>query len=141
MNTVTTKFQVTAAAAAVAACAAFAPVAAHAAPALSLPAAPVNQIVNDFKAEPGIFYYGTVVSLQVVGSAIKLQSAAYDRQTSRLSAYAAANPGTFFGNLAAGAVQRKLARQARLNGIAVDYCINGGSVALGPYGAVTTGTC
>lgn len=142
MTTVAKRFQVTAAAAAVAAGAAFAPVAANAAPAVQFSAAPVHQLVGDLREAPGDFAYFTqAASIQVIGFQFRLRSASLNRQITRLDAYAAANPGTFFGNLAAQASARKSSRLASIGQITLSACNGGTGIAMGPYGTVTSGPC
>jgi len=140
MTTVATKFQVTVAAAAVAGAAAFAPVAANAAPAIQLPAAPVH--FADVPLGPkGPVYIITATSIQVLSVFLKQSAASQDRRADRLEAYAAAHPDTVFGNLAAARAAQLRKNQAVTNGIKFDVCLNGNSVGIGPYGSVTTGTC
>lgn len=75
MNAIAAKCQVTVAALAVGAAAAFAPVAANAAPAVQLPAAPVQQVVGDLAEAPGDFlFFSQVVSLQVAAASIRFRS-------------------------------------------------------------------
>ncbi len=142
MNTVATRFQVTAAAAAVAAAAALAPIAANAAPAVQLPTAPVHQLVGDLAQSPAdIIYFGHVVSFQVIGASIRFRSATLDRRATRLEEYAAAHPGTFFGNSAALRAARLQSRLAEYGTISFSACNDGTGISLGPYGTVTSGPC
>ncbi|TRW80458.1 hypothetical protein FK535_19110 [Mycolicibacterium sp. 018/SC-01/001] len=139
MTTIATKFQVTAAAAAVAAGAAFAPVAANAAPAISIPAAPS---FADLPLQPkGPVYIVTATSIQLISVFLKQSAASQDRRADRLEAYAAAHPDTFFGNLAAARAAQLRENQAVTNGIQFSVCLNGNSVGIGPYGTYTTGSC
>lgn len=142
MSTVAKRFQVTAAAAAVAAGAAFAPVAANAAPAVQFSAAPVHQLVGDLREGPGDFAYFTqAVSIQVIGVSFRLRSATLSKQITRLEAYAAAHPGTFFGNMAAQAAARKQNRLNSIGEITLSACNGGTGISMAPYGHVTSGPC
>lgn len=139
MTTVATKFQVTVAAAAVAAGAAFVPVAANAAPQIQLPAAPS---FADLPLQPkGPVYVVTAASLQLYSVFVKQSAASQERRSSRLEAYAAAHPDTFFGQLAATRAAQIRSAQAITNNISFDVCLGGNSVGIGPYGTVTSGSC
>ncbi|WP_131721983.1 hypothetical protein [Mycolicibacterium obuense] len=139
MTTIATKFQVTVAAAAVAAGAAFVPVAANAAPQIQLPAAPS---FADLPLQPkGPVYIITATSVQLVSVFLKQSAASQERRSSRLEAYAAAHPDTFFGQLAATRAAQIRSAQAITNNVTFDFCIGGNSVGIGPYGTVTGGSC
>ncbi|AFM16097.1 hypothetical protein Mycch_1290 [Mycolicibacterium chubuense NBB4] len=140
MTTVATKFQVTAAAAAVAAAAAFVPVAAQAAPSFQLPAAPVS--FADLPLQPkGPVYIVTATSLQLVSIWLDQSAKSQDRRATRLETYAAAHPDTFFGQLAANRADQLRQAEAVSRGVKFDVCLNGNSVGIGPYGTVSTGSC
>ncbi len=143
MNAIATKCQVTVAALAVGgAAAAFAPVAANAAPAVQVPAAPVQQVAGDFAEAPGDFlFFSKVVSLQLIASNIRFRSGVLERKTTRLEAYAAANPGTFFGQLAAARAARLDARRTALGALTFSACKDGVGIIVGPYGTVSQGAC
>lgn len=142
MNAISSKINVTAAAVVVGAAAALAPVAANAAPAVTLPAAPVNQVVGGLAEAPGDFIYASqVISLQILASNIRLRSASLDRRASRLEAYAAAHPDTFFGQRAAATALRLRDRRAGFGDISFAACRGGTGIAVGPYGTVTEGPC
>lgn len=142
MNAVVTKLNVTAAAIAVGAAAVFAPIAANAAPAVSLPTAPVNQVVGDLAQTPGdLLYAGQVLSLQILARNIQTRSASLDRRATRLEAYAAAHPDTYFGQRAAATAERLRDRRADYGDISFTACRGGSGVAVGPYGTFTTGPC
>lgn len=142
MNIITTKLNVTAAALAVGATAALAPIAANAAPAVSIPTAPVHQVVGDLAQAPGDFFYATqVISLQVLASNIRFRSASLDRRATRLEAYAAAHPDSFFGQQAAATAARLRDRRADYGDISFTACRGGSGIAVGPYGTVTSGPC
>ncbi|KMO84427.1 hypothetical protein BST22_22225 [Mycolicibacterium chubuense] len=139
MTTVATKFQVTAAAAAVAVGAAFAPVAANAAPAVQLPAAPT---FADLPLQPkGPVYIVTAASLQLVSVFLDQSAKSQDRRATRLEAYAAAHPNTFFGQLAATRAAQLRENEAISRGVKFNVCLNGNSVGIGPYGTITQGSC
>ncbi|HEY9264249.1 MAG TPA: hypothetical protein VIQ11_06575 [Mycobacterium sp.] len=127
----------TIAAAAVATAAAIAPVAANAAPQIHIPAAPVT--VSDLSQGP--VYTLTAVSLQLYSGFLKASAASQDRRATRLETFAANNPGTFFGQLAAARAAQLRENEAVTNGITFDICLNGQSAAVGPYGTFTKGTC
>lgn len=137
MTTIATKFQVTAAAAAMAAGAAFAPVAAQAAPQIQFPTAPFT--VQNISEGP--VYVVAATSLQLYSVFLKQSAASQDRRADRLEAYAAAHPTTFFGQLAAARAAQLRENQAVTNGISFDICLNGQSAAVGPYGTFTKGAC
>ncbi|KRE33806.1 hypothetical protein ASG82_22375 [Mycobacterium sp. Soil538] len=142
MNAISTKLNVTAAALAVAATGALAPIAANAAPAVSLPTAPVHQMVGDLAQSPGdLLYAGQVLSLQVLASNIRFRSTSLDRRATRLEAYAAAHPDSFFGQQAAATAARLRDRRADYGDISFTACRNGSGVAVGPYGTFTSGPC
>lgn len=142
MNAVSTKFNVTAAALAVGAAAALMPVAANAAPAAPLPAVPVNQLVGDLAQTPGdLLYAGQVLSLQLYAKTVSSRSASLDRRATRLEAYAAANPDSYFGQRAAATAQRLRTQRADYGDISFTACRGGSGVAVGPYGTFTTGSC
>ncbi|WP_140690667.1 hypothetical protein [Mycolicibacterium hodleri] len=142
MNSVATKFQVTAAAAALAATAVISPIAANAAPAVQFSTAPVSHLVGDFREGPAeLIYFGQVTSIQLAGLTIRRRSAALNRSVNRLESYAAAHPGTFFGNSAAQAAARKRARLAEYGKLSFSACNGGTGISLGPYGTVTSGPC
>lgn len=139
MTTVATKFQVTAAAAALAVGAAFAPVAANAAPAIQLPAAPS---FADLPAQPkGPVYIVTATSLQLISVWLDQSAKSQDRRATRLEAFAAANPDSFFGQLAAARAAKLRENEAISRGVKFDVCLGGNSVGIGPYGTVSTGSC
>jgi hypothetical protein len=139
MTTVATKFQVTAAAAAVAVGAAFAPVAANAAPAIQLPAAPS---FADLPAQPkGPVYIVTATSLQLISVFLDQSAKSQDRRATRLEAFAAANPDSFFGKLAATRAAQLRKNEAISRGFKFDVCLGGNSVGIGPYGTISQGSC
>jgi len=142
MNTVATRFQVTAAAAVVAAAAALAPIVAHAAPAVQLPTAPVHQLVGDFAQGPADRIFARQVrSIQFIGATIRIRTDGLERRATRLEEYAAANPDSFFGQQAAERAARLQDRRAEYGTLAFSICNGGTGVALGPYGSVTEGPC
>lgn len=142
MASVATKLQVAAAAAAVSVSAVFATGAANAAPQLELPTAPVSQVVGDFAQAPGdLLYFSQVISIQAAGSSIRFRTGVLERRATRLEAYAARYPDTFFGRAAAQAAERARAERARLGSITLSACRGGEGIAMGPYGTVTRGAC
>ncbi|WP_163719593.1 hypothetical protein [Mycolicibacterium psychrotolerans] len=139
MTTVATKFQVTAAAAALAVGAAFAPVAANAAPAIQLPAAPS---FADLPAQPkGPVYIVTATSLQLISIVLDQSARLQNIRATRLEAYAAAHPDTFFGRIAAARAERLRKMEEISRGFKLDVCLAGNSVGVGPYGTITQGSC
>lgn len=142
MKAITTKIQVSAAAAAIAAGAAFAPAAATAAPAVQVPAAPVQQMVGGVSEAPGdLLYYSQVISLQVVAANIRFRSFVLDSRAQRLAAYAARYPDTAFGRWAAAASERLQQRRAAYGDISFAACRGNSGISVGPYGTITTGPC
>ncbi len=141
MNAIATKFQVTAAALAVGATAAFfAPIAANAAPAVQVPTAPVHQMVGDLAEAPGDFlFYTQVISLQIIASNIRWRSSSLEGRAQSLQVYAANNPGTFFGQLAAARAQTLLERRAALGALTFSACKGDKGIQVGPYGTVDGG--
>ncbi|PRC46016.1 hypothetical protein C6A85_92235 [Mycobacterium sp. ITM-2017-0098] len=120
----------------------FATGAANAAPQVALPAAPVTQITGDFAQAPGdLLYFGQVMSIQMAGSSIRFRSSVLESRATRLEAYAARYPDTFFGRAAAQAAERARAERARLGSITLSACRDGEGIAMGPYGTVTRGAC
>lgn len=142
MNAIATKFKVTAAALALGAGAALTPAVAHSAPAVQVPAAPVQQVVGGVAEAPGDFiYYSRVVSLQVLAANIRFTSAVLESRANRLQAYAAAYPNTLFGQWAAQAAQRTLERRAAYGALTFSACRGDSGIQVGPYGTVTSGPC
>ncbi|TPG34266.1 hypothetical protein [Mycolicibacterium hodleri] len=140
MNTVATRFQVTVAGAAVAAAAVFTPIAANAAPAVQLPAAPVS--VSDLALAPkGPVYIVTATSLQLLSVFLNQSANSQDRRATRLETYAAANPTSVFGQLAAARAAKLRTNEAISRGVTFNVCLAGNSVGVGPYGTITQGSC
>ena len=140
MNAIATKFQVTAAALAVGATAVFAPIAANAAPSIQIPSAPV--VMNNLAQAPGDFgYFLEVASLQAYAKQVAFRSNALDTRATRLEAYAAAHPGTFFGDRAAASAQRLRDRRDSLGDISISVCRGGTGLSVGPYGSLSSGPC
>lgn len=141
MNAIATKFQVAAAAAVVAAGAAFVPVAANAAPAVDIPAAPVSHVIGDLAQQPnGLF---GVFSVQFTG-VVTRTSTYFTRFTilnyqSKLEA----NPDSPFASFYQRRINQLNAQLARYGQVNVSACFGGRSTSIvaGSYGAVTTGTC
>lgn len=141
MNAIATKFQVGAATALVAAGAAFAPVAANAAPAVELPAAPVSHVIGDLAQQPnGLF---GVFSVQFTG-VVTRTSTYWTRFTilnyqSKLEA----NPDSIFASFYQRRIDQLNAQLTRYGQVTATACFNGRSTSIvaGSYGAVTTGAC
>ena len=142
MKNIATKCQVTAAAVGIGAAAVFAPVAANAAPAVQVTTAPVHQLIGDLPLDRADrIFFRQVVSIQLIGASIRRSSERLERKVTRLEAYAAANPGTFFGNAAAQRAARLESRLAGYGSLSLSACNDGVGVQLGPYGTVTEGPC
>lgn len=142
MNAISTKLNVTAAVVAIGTTAALMPIAANAAPAVPLPTVPVNQVVGGIAEAPGdLIYASQVLSLQVLAANIRARSASLDRRATRLEAYAAAHPDTYFGQRAAATAERLRDRRADFGDISFTACRGGTGLAVGPYGTVTEGPC
>jgi hypothetical protein len=126
----------------VAATAVLAPVAAQAAPAVQIPAAPAHQLVGDLAQSPADFLYmAQVASIQAIAAQIRFRSDFLEKRATRLEEYAAAHPGTFFGDRAATSAARQRALRAQYGGLSFSACNGGTGIKLGPYGSVTTGPC
>ncbi|ORB30640.1 hypothetical protein [Mycolicibacterium parafortuitum] len=138
MNAIATKFKVGAAAVAVAATTAVAPVAANAAPAVQLPAAPV---MSDLAQQPqGLF---GVFVVQFTG-AVTRTSTYWTRITiTNYQSLLEANPNSIFAPLWERRVERLNAQLARYGEVEMSACAGGRSYSIvaGAYGGVTQGTC
>lgn len=140
MSAFATKCKVAAAATAVAAGAFIAPVAANAAPVVSVPTSPVNRIVGDFALQP------TVTSPFVVQftGIVTRTSTFWTRFTilnyqSKLEA----NPTSPRAARWQARIDQLNAQLARYGEVEMTSCRNGRSTSIvaGSYGGVTTGTC
>lgn len=141
MNAIATKFKVTAAAAAIGASAVLAPIAANAAPAIQLPAAPVNQLVGDFAQQPsGLF---GVFSVQFTG--IVTRTSTYFTRLTILNYQSKleANPDSPFAAYYQRRINTLNTQLVRYSQVTATACFNGQSTSIvaGSYGGITTGTC
>ncbi|MDG4664225.1 hypothetical protein [Mycobacterium sp. 236(2023)] len=138
MNAIATKVKVSAAAAAMAASAVFVPVAANAAPAIQLPAAPA---ISDLAQQPqGLF---GVFSVQFTG-AVTRTSVYFTRNTIlNYQSLLAANPNSIFASFYQRRLNQLNAQLTRYGQVNVSACFNGRSTSIvaGSYGNVSTGTC
>lgn len=140
MNAIATKLQVTAAAVAIAAGAAFAPVAANAAPAVELPAAPV-QVMGDIAAQPqgllGVFV------VQFTG-AVTRTSTWWTRMTiTNYQSLLEARPDSIFAPFWQSRINRLNQQLASYAAVEMSACAGGTSYSIvaGSYGGVTRGAC
>lgn len=140
MNAITTKLQVTVAAAAIAASTALVPVAANAAPAVELPAAPV-QVMGDIAAQPqgllGVFV------VQFTG-AVTRTSTWWTRITiTNYQGLLEANPSSIFAPFWQSRINRLNQQLARYGEVTASACAGGTSynIVAGSYGGVTRGSC
>lgn len=141
MNAIATKFQVTAAAAAIGAAAVLAPVAANATPAVQFQTAPVNQIVGDLAAQPqGLF---GVFVVQFTG--VVTRTSTYWTRFTILNyqSLLEANPDSIFAPFWEARVETLEARLATYGQVEMSACAGGTSYSIvaGSYGGVTTGAC
>ncbi|WP_349269598.1 hypothetical protein MPNTM1_05508 [Mycolicibacterium parafortuitum] len=138
MNAIATKFKVGAAAVAVAGAATLAPIAANAAPAVQLPAAPV---MSDLAQQPqGLF---GVFVVQFTG-AVTRTSTYWTRLTIlNYNSLLEANPDSVFAPFWEARVERLNQQLARYGEVELSSCFGGRSYSIvaGSYGGVTTGNC
>lgn len=138
MNAIATKFKVTAAAAAIAASAAVVPVAANAAPAVELPAAPaIGQLAEQPAGLFGVFV------VQFTG-AVTRTSTYWTRITiTNYQSLLEANPNSIFAPFYEARIERLNAQLERYSEVSMSSCFAGRSTSIvaGSYGGVTTGTC
>ena len=138
MNAIATKFKVGAAAVAVAGAATLAPIAANAAPAVQLPAAPV---MSDLAQQPqGLF---GVFVVQFTG-AVTRTSTYWTRITIlNYESLLEANPDSVFAPFWEARLDRLNERLATYGEVELSSCSGGRSYSIvaGSYGGVTTGTC
>lgn len=140
MSAIKTRLRVTAAAAAIGAATVLTPVTASAAPVAPAPAAPVQQVVGGVSEAPGDFlYYSRVISLQLVASSIRFNSAILEARALRLQQYADRYPNTFFGRWAAAAAERTIARYNAYGEFNLSACRGSEGIQVGPYGVVSRG--
>lgn len=140
MNAITTKLQVTVAAAAIAASTALVPVAANAAPAVEIPAAPV-QVMGDIAAQPqgllGVFV------VQFTG-AVTRTSTYWTRFTIlNYESLLEARPDSVFAPFWQSRINRLNQQLARYGEVTASACLGGTSYSIvaGSYGGVTRGAC
>ncbi|PRC41348.1 hypothetical protein C6A85_000000116095 [Mycobacterium sp. ITM-2017-0098] len=141
MNAIATKFQVTAAAAAVGAAAVLAPVAANATPAVQFQTAPVTQFAGDFAQQPsgllGVFV------VQFTG-AVTRTSTYWTRFTIlNYESLLEAHPDSIFAPFWEARVETLNERLATYGQVEMSACAGGTSynIVAGSYGGVTTGAC
>lgn len=142
MNAIATKFQTSAAALAVGATVALSPVAANAAPAVQVPAAPVHQVVGSVAEAPGDFiWFFQVTSVQIAATLTRSATFWTDTAIARYEARLTRNPNSIF----AGYYQRRIAalqeRRAAYGQLNYSVCRDGQGISAGPYGTVTRGSC
>ena len=141
MNAIVTKFQVGAAALAVGASAAFTPVVANAAPAVPVPAAPV-QVVGAAPEAPGDFiWFFQVTSVQIAASLTRSATFWTDTAIARYEAKLAYNPDSIFANYYQSRINTLKQRRAAYGQLSLSACRDGEGVVAGPYGSFTRGAC
>ncbi len=141
MNAIATKFKVSAAALAVGAAGAFAPVAANAAPAVEVPAAPV-QVVGNLAQAPGDFiWFFQVSSLQIAAAATRTVTFWTDITISIYEAKLEANPDSVFASFYERRLEQLATQKAAIGEATFSVCRDGEGYAAGPYGTVTQGSC
>lgn len=142
MNAIATKFQVTAAAAAIGAAAIFTPIAANAAPVVEIQAAPVSQVVGDLAQAPGDFlWFFQVTSVQIAASIARTNTYWADSAIARYEARLTRNPDSIFANYWQSRITTLETRRAAYGQLSYSICRNGQGISAGPYGTVTTGAC
>lgn len=142
MNAIATKFQVGAAALAVGASTAFAPVAANAAPAVQVPAAPVHQVVGDLAAAPGDFiWFFQVTSVQLAATFTRSATFWTDTTISIYEAKLARNPDSIFAPFYERRIEQLQTQRAAFGQLSFSVCRDGEGYSAGPYGTVTRGAC
>ncbi len=141
MNAIATKFQVTAAAAAIAAGTVMAPVAANAAPAVQIPTAPVNQLVGDFAAQP----QGLIGVFVVQFTGVVTRTSTWWTRFTILNyeSLLEANPDSIFAPFWEARLETLNERLASYGEVEMSACLGGTSfnIVAGSYGGVTTGAC
>ncbi|NVN52776.1 hypothetical protein [Mycolicibacterium hippocampi] len=141
MTAITTKFQVGAAAVAIAATTAFAPAAANAAPAVEIPAAPV-QIAGDLPQAPGDFiWFFQVTSVQIAASLTRTATHWTDTTIARYESRLARNPDSIFASFWENRIEQLEVRRAAFGELSFSVCRDGQGISAGPYGTVTRGAC
>lgn len=141
MNAIATKFQVGAAALALGTSAAFVPVAANAAPAVQVPAAPV-QVMGDLAQAPGDFiWFFQVSSLQLSAAAIRTTTFWTDLTISIYEDKLERNPDSIFAPFYERRLEQLATQRAYIGATTFSVCRDGGGYAAGPYGTVTQGSC
>lgn len=141
MNAIATKFQVGAAALALGATAAFVPVAANAAPAVEVPAAPV-QVMGDLAQAPGDFiWFFQVSSLQISAAAVRTTTFWTDLTIGIYEAKLEANPDSIFAPFYERRLEQLAEQRAAIGAITFSACRDGEGYVAGPYGTVTQGAC
>lgn len=144
MSAMATKLKVSAAAVAVGATAAIAPVAANAAPAVQIPAAPVHQVIGDLPEQgplTNLWYFGQSVSIQAAGFVIRINSAINLNRMNFWQDLADDFPDTFLGDFAQAQADRHSQYLENLSMVSAEAGNGVICTTMGAYGAVTTGPC
>lgn len=142
MNAIATKFQVGAAALALGASAAFAPVAANAAPAVQVPAAPVHQVIGNVAEAPGDFiWFFQVSSVQIAATMTRSATFWTDTTISIYEAKLARNPDSIFAPFYENRIAQLNVQRAAFGALSISACRDGEGISAGPYGTVTRGAC
>lgn len=144
MSAIATKLKVGTAAVALGATAGFAPVAANAAPAVQVPAAPVHQLIGDLPEQgplTNLIYFGQSISIQAAGFVIRVNSAINLNRRTFWQDLADDFPGTFLGDFAQSQADRHTQYLANLEAVTFEAGNGTTCTTMGAYGAVTTGPC
>lgn len=140
MNAIATKFKVSVAAAAVGGAAVFAPIAANAAPAVQVPAAPAH-VIGDLAQQPN----GLIGVFVVQFTGVVTRTSTYFTRFTILNYQSKleANPDSPFAAFYQRRINQLNAQLARYGSVSQSACFGGRSTSIvaGSYGAVTTGTC
>ncbi|WP_370332359.1 hypothetical protein [Mycolicibacterium hippocampi] len=141
MNAIATKFQVGAAALALGATAAFAPVAANAAPAVEVPAAPI-QVMGDVAQAPGDFiWFFQVRSVQLAATFTRSATFWTDTAIASYEGALARRPDSIFAPFWQNRIAQLNVQRAAFGALSMSACRDGEGIAAGPYGTITRGPC
>ena len=141
MNAIATKFQVGAAALALGATAAFAPVAANAAPAVEVPAAPI-QVMGDVAQAPGDFiWFFQVRSVQLAATFTRSATFWTDTAIASYESALARRPDSIFAPFWQNRIAQLNVQRAAFGALSMSACRDGEGVSAGPYGTFTRGAC
>ena len=142
MNAIATKFQVGAAALALGATAAFAPVAANAAPAAEIPAAPMHAVIDNAAQAPGDFiWFFQVRSVQLAATFTRSATFWTDTAIASYEGALARRPDSIFAPFWQNRIAQLNVQRAAFGELSMSACRDGQGVSAGPYGTFTRGAC